>query len=201
MPIAIRRLTAHDLAAIAGVAPYGVTPADGVIRPAARPLISSFRFRWLLGLGALASGGDALFEGCPPQTYRLTQDSYHMSEFQSIGATVLANGDRVELLAGRYRHGGQTAIVPREAATGAPYATLSANLVASNAAIPANAFAVKDWGENAGLAPQLLATGLFADTGERIPSDFVEAPVWTIRDPAHVPPLPREPGRTRGRGR
>jgi hypothetical protein len=36
----------------------------------------------------------------------------------------------------------------------------------------------------------MLATGLFEDTGRRVPSGHVVAPVWRIKDPANVPPVP-----------
>ena len=33
-----------------------------------------------------------------------------------------------------------------------------------------------------------LSTGLFQDTGKRVPSGHVVSPVWRILDPANVPP-------------
>ena len=35
----------------------------------------------------------------------------------------------------------------------------------------------------------VLASGLFVDTGRRVNRGFQSAPVWALKDPAHVPPL------------
>ena len=45
--------------------------------------------------------------------------------------------------------------------------------------------------------PPILASGLFQDTGARITTGFVQAPVWRLRDPAHIPPTERRPERER----
>lgn len=37
---------------------------------------------------------------------------------------------------------------------------------------------IKTWGENEQLREPALATGLFEDTGERVPCGWVEAEVW-----------------------
>lgn len=39
-------------------------------------------------------------------------------------------------------------------------------------------FTVKTWSENADLRAPLLATGVFVDTGKRVPTGFAEAEVW-----------------------
>ena len=51
-------------------------------------------------------------------------------------------------------------------------------------------FCVKTWRENEVLVAPMLATGLFEDTGMRVPSGYVVAPVWRIKDPANVPSAP-----------
>ena len=132
-----------------------------------------------------------------------------MTSFKTIGQIMLEGHGRVLVQAGRYPHGGQIAIVLTDAATFEPIATFSANLAAHGAEIKRNAFAVKDWSENVALVEPLRASGLFEDTGERIATGYilqlhqrdatgyVEAPVWTIKDPAHVPPLERRQDRSR----
>jgi hypothetical protein len=37
---------------------------------------------------------------------------------------------------------------------------------------------VKTWSENAGWFKKVLDTGLFEDTGKRVPTGFVEAQIW-----------------------
>lgn len=71
-----------------------------------------------------------------------------------------------------------------------PLATFSTNLVPFGAAVADDEFCVKTWSENEVLVAPMLATGLFEDTGRRVPSGYVVAPVWRIKDPAHVPPVP-----------
>lgn len=123
-----------------------------------------------------------------------------MSPFRTIGEVML-DGRRVLVQAGRYRHGGQVAIVLTDARTFEPVATFSTNLAAHGANVRRDAFAVKAWSENAALVEPLRASGLFRDTGERIASGFVEASVWSIKDPARIPPPPRERGKLRDRDR
>ena len=91
---------------------------------------------------------------------------------------------------GRYPAGGAIAIQlvaddePRE-----PLATFSANLVPYGAEVSSDEFCVKTWSENEALVEPMLLTGLFEDTGKRVPSGHVIAPVWRIKYPANVPPV------------
>lgn len=41
---------------------------------------------------------------------------------------------------------------------------------------------VKTWEENERVAKQALASGLFEDTGKRVPTGYVEAQVWRFKD-------------------
>lgn len=96
------------------------------------------------------------------------------------------------ILVGRYPAGGAIAIQlvgddePTE-----PLATFSTNLVAYGAQVSCDEFCVKTWSENGVLVAPMLSTGLFEDTGKRVPSGYVVSPVWRIKDPANVPPAPR----------
>lgn len=96
------------------------------------------------------------------------------------------------ILVGRYPAGGAIAIqlVADDEPT-EPLATFSTNLVAYGAQVSCDEFCVKTWSENEVLVAPMLSTGLFEDTGKRVPSGYVVSPVWRIKDPAHVPPAPR----------
>jgi hypothetical protein len=69
-------------------------------------------------------------------------------------------------------------------------ATFSTNLVPYGASVAEDEFCVKTWSENEVLVAPMLATGLFEDTCRRVPSGYVVAPVWRIKDPANVPSAP-----------
>lgn len=62
---------------------------------------------------------------------------------------------------------------------GGPYAKLSVN---TGRPLAPRHVAIKTWSENEELAEAALATGLFEATGLEIPTGFVSAPVWRIRD-------------------
>ncbi len=103
-----------------------------------------------------------------------------------------------------------------DAYSGEPVATLSCNLPEHAATLAAGEFFCKVWGGNEDLVADLLASGLFEDTGRRVPTGFVRAQVWRLAgalrpyaplteaafsaDPPSVPgrlliqSLPRQPG-------
>ena len=107
---------------------------------------------------------------------------------QSIGRIDTPYG-RAAILVGRYPAGGAIAIQlvgddePTE-----PMATFSTNLVPFGAQVSGDEFCVKTWSENEVFVAPMLSTGLFEDTGKRVPSGYVVSPVWRIKDPANVPP-------------
>jgi hypothetical protein len=74
-----------------------------------------------------------------------------------------------------------------------PLATFSTNLAPYGAVLADDEFCVKTWSENEVLVAPMFATGLFEDTGRRIPTGYVVAPVWRIKDPANVPSAPAAP--------
>lgn len=114
----------------------------------------------------------------------------HSAPQQYIGRIDTPYGSAT-ILVGRYPAGGAIAIQlvaddePME-----PMATFSTNLAPRGAQVCCDEFCVKTWSENEVLVAPMLSTGLFEDTGKRVPSGYVVSPVWRIKDPAHVPPAP-----------
>lgn len=95
------------------------------------------------------------------------------------------------ILVGRYPMGGAIAIqLFDDGNPSEPLATFSTNLAPCGTALADDEFCVKTWSENEVLVAPMLATGLFEDTGRRVQSGYVVAPVWRIKDPANVPLAP-----------
>jgi len=59
---------------------------------------------------------------------------------------------------------------------------LSVNIDDISGNLKPGLFCVKNWSENAELAAEAFQTGLFEDTGVKIPTGFVEAPIWKLLD-------------------
>lgn len=79
-----------------------------------------------------------------------------------------------------YSHGGATAVV-LECENGEPLATLSVNV--EGAKLGEGEFLAKTWSENEEIAKAALDSGLFEDTGRRVPTGWVEAQVWRFKTP------------------
>ena len=106
----------------------------------------------------------------------------------SIGRTDMPYGSAT-ILVGRYPAGGAIAIqLVADDEQAEPMATFSTNLVPCGAEVSRDELCVKTWSENEVFVAPMLSTGLFEDTGKRVPSGYVVSPVWRIRDPANVPP-------------
>ena len=71
---------------------------------------------------------------------------------------------------------GRLAIQLVDAETEEPIANLTVNL--PDEELAEGEFFVKTWSENQPIAAAALASGLFQDTGRRVPTGFVEAQVW-----------------------
>jgi hypothetical protein len=107
---------------------------------------------------------------------------------QSIGRIDTPYGSAA-ILVGRYPAGGAIAIqLVGDDELMEPMTTFSTNLVACGARLSCDEFCVKTWSENEVFVAPMLSTGLFEDTGKRVPSGYVVSPVWRIKDPANVPP-------------
>ncbi len=114
----------------------------------------------------------------------------HIHQF--IGSISTPYGD-ASIHLGRYPSGGAIAVELLLDTTQDGW-TFSTNLVPYGARIADDEFTVKTWSENEALVEPMLATHLFEDTGRRIPTGYVQAPVWRLRDPRHVPPVRRRAG-------
>ncbi len=75
---------------------------------------------------------------------------------------------------------GNLAIEVVSAEDGERYGVLTVNLPQSVDLAKNGEFAVKTWNENAPMREPALASGLFVDTGKRIPTGWVEAEVWRL---------------------
>lgn len=120
-----------------------------------------------------------------------------MSYYIQIGFAETQFG-RLAVHAGRYTNGGAIAI---ELATTdefpEPFCTLSVNFPGLTLA-PTD-FYVKTWSENAEIIEPLLRCGLFEDTGVRKDIGFGGvAPIWRLKDLAHVPAELPQRGSRRG---
>lgn len=105
---------------------------------------------------------------------------------KTIGQVQTKSYGAASIEVGRYPHGGAI-YVQLMCKDGEPLGTFSTNLVPYGASLQRDEFTVKSWGENEPLVESMLATGMFEDTGRRVESGFVQAPVWRMRDPANVP--------------
>lgn len=111
-----------------------------------------------------------------------------MGSIRVIGKVTTDRYGPVAVLVGRYP-AGHAPFVQLVSRRGEPIATFSVNLVPYGAALADDEFTVKSWGGNEQFVAPMLAAGWFEDTGRRVPSGYVEAPVWRIRDARAFPPL------------
>lgn len=84
-----------------------------------------------------------------------------------------------EVVFGFYANGA-LAVALIAADTGEPIGKLSVNLVDEVHTLSPKEFFAKVWSENEGIAKDALASGLFEDTGRRVPTGHVEAQVWRV---------------------
>lgn len=60
-----------------------------------------------------------------------------------------------------------------------PFGNLTVNI--PEAELEPGEICVRDWAENEMLAAVALETGLFEDTGKRVPTGYVTAPIWRVK--------------------
>lgn len=91
------------------------------------------------------------------------------------------------LLVGRYPSDGAIALCVN-LIDGQPLCTFTTNLKSYGAPLADDEFHVNNW-DNEEVVEDIMATGLFDDTGKRWQSGYVSAPVWRFKDAAKAPPL------------
>jgi hypothetical protein len=83
-----------------------------------------------------------------------------------------------------YQSGGALAVMLSNSTTEEAISTLSVNLPDADYELAPGEFFAKTWSENEDIAKLALASGLFEDTGRRVPTGWVEAQVWKIITPS-----------------
>lgn len=79
--------------------------------------------------------------------------------------------------AGKYRDGSEALrIVDDEG----PICTLTVNL--DTGPLKPGYYLVKTWSENERTCAMLLEQGIFEDTGARVPTGFVQAAIWQLKE-------------------
>ena len=81
----------------------------------------------------------------------------------------------IEIIKTQYADNNRIALLAKH--NGENFATVTCNL--PDYPLLPGEFTVKTWSENAWV-PQLLASGLFIDTGKTVPTGFVHAPIWRM---------------------
>ena len=109
-----------------------------------------------------------------------------------IGTTIQTHYGNATVDVGRYPKGGAIYIqlYTREEGFPEPLITLSTNILAVGPNLGLDEFCVKDWSENEAFIDAVYASGLFERTGRLVPSGYVVAPVWRLKQAEHVPELP-----------
>ena len=96
-------------------------------------------------------------------------------------ATIHAYGIAIDVNKERYSDNGRLALRLVEHKSREPFGSASVNI--PNAQLAEGELLVKTWSENESIRKPLLDTGLFEDTGCRVPAGFCEAEVWTLKQP------------------
>lgn len=86
------------------------------------------------------------------------------------------NGEKISIMLGKYNKGGDAIQLYCDEG---PYATLSVNI--PEISLEPGQIAVKTWMENESLREPMLGTGLFEDTGIRVPAGHADAEIWKLR--------------------
>jgi hypothetical protein len=94
--------------------------------------------------------------------------------------TLSFGGEEISIQVTTYSADGSPAIELYDE-EGMPYTTFSVCLPGSQ--LQPDEVLVKTWSENEDLRQPMLDTGLFADTGRRVSSGFVNAEVWRFTKP------------------
>ncbi len=98
---------------------------------------------------------------------------------KTIG-TIKAYGENLRLVLDSYKGGARAIRVVHddEELGEEPYGVLTVNLPGT--ALGEDEILVKTWSENEPFRAPALASGLFEDTGRRVPTGFVAAEIWRL---------------------
>lgn len=94
--------------------------------------------------------------------------------------TLQALGEYLVLFETQYANNGRVAYLLQTTA-GEPWCDVTVNL--PEVQLGDGQFAVKTWGEQQMMREPLLSSGVFRDTGRRVPAGFAQAEVWTLATP------------------
>lgn len=94
---------------------------------------------------------------------------------KNIGTLVIGD-ETITILQAQYRD--KSIAIELKEADGGPYGTFSACIPGT--ALADGEFLAKTSSENEDLREPMLQTGLFVDTGRRVPSGFIELEVWKL---------------------
>jgi hypothetical protein len=113
----------------------------------------------------------------------------HLAPRAPIGAIATSLGEAA-IHTGRYPIGAALYIHLSLASNPRGTWTFSLNPTPLGARLAENEFAVKTWGENEEVVAPLRASGLLEDTGRRFTFGHLTAPIWRVKQQAHLPPAP-----------
>lgn len=100
------------------------------------------------------------------------------------GAIFQMGATKLKIEVTNYGVDGRIALLTKVEGTGEPWGKLTVNI--EGAELAPGEFAVRDWEESAEHAAAAMASGLFEDTGRRIPTGFVTAGVWRFKPAAEA---------------
>ena len=89
------------------------------------------------------------------------------------------NGENLKFSVSKYIQNDSPAIQIMDQ-TGLPYAVLTVNV--PDAKLDEGEFCIKNWSENYEIVQKVSELNLFEDTGKVVPTGYVEAPVWRLKE-------------------
>ncbi|MFN4267060.1 MAG: hypothetical protein ACK4F8_15080 [Aquabacterium sp.] len=103
--------------------------------------------------------------------------------------TVQTQFGQIHAEVGRYPKGGAIYVQFYTHAEGypEPFLTLSTNILPVGGGLGSDELCVKTWSENEPFIEDIFNSGWFEDTGRKVASGFVRAPIWRLKDSKHVP--------------
>lgn len=100
-----------------------------------------------------------------------------MSEEKTLAVEVEFAGIPSKIVRTSYAHGGATAVLLVDAADESPVITASINVAGVSESLPEDHLVLKTYSEGEGLLEALEAAAIVQDTGKRVQTGFVTAPI------------------------